>query len=525
MPVKDLLIEKDRIMKNFSPRRRIFIPLLISATLLLVVGLSLALMRPAGAKASGQSASLIVQQVSSDPYTNKQSQHQTQVEPDTFSVGSMVVSAFQSGRYTTGGGASGISWTTSFDAGLTWKSGTLPGLTVNSGGSYARASDAVVAYDSAHHIWLISSLVAKTTFDSVTGSTVVVVSRSSDGLHWIPPVVIAASNSSQNFDKDWIVCDQHPASKFFGRCYAQWDDGAASPWPTMMSYSSDGGLTWSTPQSPAGQSFYAQGGQPVVQPDGTVIVPTYGFDPTGVENIYSYRSTDGGASWTDLMTVAPLKYSTTVASFYRGGSLPSAEIDQAGKVYVAWAGCYFEANCATDDIVFTTTTDGLTWTPLQRIPLDAIGSGVEHLTAGLAVDSSTSGNGAHLAVAYYYWPNAGCTAATCQIYAGLASSVNGGSSWSNHLTVGGPMAATWWASTDVGYMTGDYISASISSNRAVTVVPLAQAPNGQHFHQSMYGASAWVTGGSIPSETLTSTALSPQATMKGASSRMRYPAD
>jgi len=31
------------------------------------------------------------------------------------------------------------------------------------------------------------------------------------------------------------------------------------------------------------------------------------------------------------------------------------------------------------------------------------------------------------------------------------------------------------------YMTGDYISRPIAFNRAVTVVPVAQAPNGQHF--------------------------------------------
>ncbi|HEY7416355.1 MAG TPA: sialidase family protein, partial [Ktedonobacteraceae bacterium] len=450
---------------------------------------------------------------------------QTQVEPDTFSAGSTVVSAFQSGRFVTGGGASGISWVTSTNAGLTWKGGSLPNETVYNGGSYARASDAVVTYDQAHHTWLISSLAAKTTFDGVTGSTAIVVSRSSDGLTWSNPVVVAASSSSQNFDKDWIVCDQHSASKFFGRCYAQWDDNATAPWLTLMSYSNDGGLTWSKPQGLVNQSFYAEGGQPLVQPNGNVIVPVYGFDSAGVESIYSYRSTNGGANWTDQTTISPLKYSTTVASFYRGGSLPSAEIDQSGKVYVAWAGCYFEANCATDDIVLTTSTDGLTWTPLQRIPLDAIGSGVEHLTAGIAVDSGTSGNGAHLAVTYYYWPNAGCTAATCQIYAGLASSTNGGTTWSQHTTLGGPMAATWWANTDEGYMTGDYISTSIAANRAVTVVPLAQAPNGQQFNQSMYGASVYVTGGSTPCETLSSTAAPAQATSNGTRTKMNYPAN
>ena len=500
-------------MRVFSQHRIYYFTFI---TFVFVVGLIAALNFSNSQHANAQAAFSVIKQVSSDPYTNSGPQHQTQVEPDTFSFGPIVVSAFQSGRYVTGGGASGISWATSFDAGLSWKGGTLPGITANNGGPYARASDAVVAYDLAHHTWLISSLAAKTTFDGVTGSTVVVVSHSWNGLNWSNPVPVAASSATQNFDKDWIVCDEHRTSKYFGRCYEQWDDGASTPWQIMMSYSDDGGYTWSAPQSPANQTFYGQGGQPVVQPNGNVIVPIYGFDSTGAESIYSYRSTDGGASWTDITKISPLTYSLTAAQFYRGGSLPSAEIDQAGKVYVAWAGCYFEANCAshgttTDDIVFTTTTDGLNWTPLQRIPLDAIGSNVEHLTAGLAVDSSSAGDSAHLAVTYYYWPNAGCSATTCQIYAGLATSTNGGASWNAHQTVGGPMSATWWANTDIGYMTGDYISTSIAANRAVTVVPLATAPNGQQFNQSMYGASVDITSGSIPCEALNAAKVNTQA--------------
>src|ERR1700731_2869044 len=61
-------------------------------------------------------------QISNDPYVNADSQHQTQVEPDTFAFGSTIVSAFQSGRYFSGG-ASNIGWATSTDRGLTWVHG------------------------------------------------------------------------------------------------------------------------------------------------------------------------------------------------------------------------------------------------------------------------------------------------------------------------------------------------------------------------------------------------------------------
>ena len=72
-------------------------------------------------------------QVSSDPYTDAQAQHRTEVEPDTFSFGSTIVSAFQVGRVS-GGGSSNIGWATSTNGGATWTNGFLPGITTNAGG-------------------------------------------------------------------------------------------------------------------------------------------------------------------------------------------------------------------------------------------------------------------------------------------------------------------------------------------------------------------------------------------------------
>lgn len=116
---------------------------------MLAVGLNFTTLNQAYALATSSMA----WQISTDPFTNSTSQHQTEVEPSTFSHGSTVVSVFQSGRFATGGGASDILWATSFNSGQTWQVGTFPGITVYAGGSYARASNAVVVYDQAHHIW------------------------------------------------------------------------------------------------------------------------------------------------------------------------------------------------------------------------------------------------------------------------------------------------------------------------------------------------------------------------------------
>jgi hypothetical protein len=507
-------------------RRKYLVTFLIVTLLILVAGFAFFPARQRHAQASASP----IRQISQDPFTNSTSQHQTQVEPDTFSFGPMVVSAFQSGRFFAGGGSSGISWATSFDEGFTWKTGTLPGITIYDGGTYGRVSDSVVTYDLAHQSWLIASLAIKTTTD-VNNSTAVIVNRSKDGLHWSGPVTVSASGPDNNWDKPWIVCDQHSGSRFFGRCYAEFDDSGNNG-RIMMSFSTNGGVSWSTPNSPANQSFAALGGQPLVQPNGTVIVPIFGTDlTTGATAIYSYRSTDGGQSWSDPIKVADALFMDVPgsASFqYRGGSLPSAGIDASGKVYVVWADCIFESGCSasipstgTDDIVLTTTTDGLTYTPLQRIPLDPIGSGVEHLTAGLAVDPSTAGDHTHLAVTYYYFPNPFCTTQPCQLFVGFASSTNGGESWSPHQTLAGPTPESGYAPTDQGFMTGDYIATTIALNRGVTVVPVAQAPNGQQFNEAMYAASLDITGGSSPCDTLTPSAAVQPAQKAGSMKNYR----
>src|SRR5579863_5093243 len=79
--------------------------------------------------------------ISTDPFHNVTSQHQTEVEPDTYSSGSTIVSAFQVGRFRTGG-ASDIGWATSQDGGATWTHGFLQGITIYAGGTFNRASDA-----------------------------------------------------------------------------------------------------------------------------------------------------------------------------------------------------------------------------------------------------------------------------------------------------------------------------------------------------------------------------------------------
>jgi Neuraminidase (sialidase) len=71
-------------------------------------------------------------------------------------------------------------------------------------------------------------------------------------------------------------------------------DNASSRDLEQMSTSTDGGLTWSAPQATADQA-HGLGGQPLVQPDGRVIVPFEGISRSG--GIRAFTSDDGGATF------------------------------------------------------------------------------------------------------------------------------------------------------------------------------------------------------------------------------------
>jgi hypothetical protein len=442
-------------------RRLALLPLVVLAALAaLVLGGGTAL------------ANVPLTQVSSDPFTNATSQHRTQVEPDTFAFGNTIVSAFQTGRFFDGGG-SGIAFARSGDGGATWTQGVLPGITTFTSppGPFNRVSDAAVAFDAQDNVWMISTLAIRDT-NGVVGAAVLTSRSTNGGLTWSNPVTTATATGSANLDKNWIACDNTSTSPFFGNCYTEFDDNGAGN-AVRMATSTNGGLNWTVRNTQA----TGLGGQPVVRPNGTVLVP---YESNNGQ-IRSFRSIDGGVTWRATVLVSTIQ-AHTVAGGLRTSPLPSAEIDSAGTAYVVWQDCRFRSGCPSNDIVMSKSTSETTWGAVTRVTSDA----GDHFIPGVGVDRTTSGGTARVAVTYYRYPVANCTAANCQLTAAYTSSTNGGSTWTAPTQLAGPMMLNWIANTSQGRMVGDYISTSIVNGRAWPVIDVANAPTGSTFDEASY---------------------------------------
>jgi hypothetical protein len=435
-----------------------------------VLALALAFALPSPAQTT-------LNRISADNLTNTDSVHKTEVEPDTFAWGNTIVSAFHVARRpgSIGWGSGDVGFSTSVDGGKTWKYGDLPGLTINyKSGTYGAAADPSVAYDAKHGQWLISTLplAGLSSNSGLIGD--VAVSRSSDGLTWGNPIIIDKTHLD---DKNWTVCDNTTTSPYYGNCYTEWDQ-AFGTGDVLMSVSSDGGLTWGAGLASSDHAG-GLGGEPVVQPNGTVVVP---FEGGGID---VFTSTNGGKSWGKSKAIASIT-SHGDAGGIRNPNLPSATIDGAGNVYVVWSDCRFRSGCKENDIVMSTSADGVTWSAVARIPIDATTTTVDHFLPGIGADPTTSGATAHLTIVYYYYPATSCTASTCQLDVGFTTSVDGGTTWTAGAQLAGPMKLAWLPVSDNGPMVADYIGVSYVNGNPFGVFAVAQsATSSTSLHESM----------------------------------------
>jgi hypothetical protein len=231
------------------------------------------------------------------------------------------------------GGAQGLIAAASFDGGATWTR-QAPPFSVCAGGSYARASDPWVSFAPDGSAYLIALAFTGDLFQAGSGSAVLV-SRSSDGgASWSTPVSLIADGAQAFNDKEAITAD--PTDPHY--VYAVWDRLVSNTTgPTWFARTADGGATWETarPIYDPGANSQTIGNQIVVLPDGTLVLffTQIDYPASGGPSAHYgvMRSTDHGDTW----SAPPVKLADALAIGARDPATGAPVRDGANLISVA----------------------------------------------------------------------------------------------------------------------------------------------------------------------------------------------
>ena len=252
----------------------------------------------------------------------------------------------------------------------------------------------------------------------------IVVSRSSDnGTSWTGPSVITRAGGYTFNDKNALWADKNPSSPYFGRLYASWTQFRGIPGnaePVRVSFSTDGGRTWSVPRQLSGASNNnVTGGRQgsAVRTDGHGNVYVAWED--GGNQVYAV-SRDGGVSYSRPRAIGPVRdlVDPIPGSNFRNDSFLSLASDPAAgstTLYAAWVNRTNDTGSAAELVVYR--TDGSGWTKVATPAAGSVtGDGVPFFQgldvsdtgrvdlgwqAMTAIDPDTFGTGNAAINAYY----------------------------------------------------------------------------------------------------------------------------
>ena len=409
----------------------------------------------------GGDCEVVSRRIHRDRHTNPEAQHESEVEPDSLTVGQTTVALFQVGRNRTGGAAS-LGFSTTQDGGRTWREGLLPGLTqlTRPPGPSARASDPVLAYDAVHGVWLANTLALS------AGVTRLTIHRSTDGITWTGPTDAAVETAGQlAYDKNWLACDNGPTSPFRGRCYLAYTLIGDDVDDLAVQRSDDGGRTWSAPVT---RRLPVTGVIPVVQPDGRLVLAFW----SGKTGMVAVASIDGGVTLGEPVVIS--EFEARSAEPLRAPPLIAADVDGQGRVVAVWQDCRYRPGCAANDVVISRSADGRTWSPPARVT-----AGRNAVLPTIGVEPGSG----RLAVAYYVLhPNG--------VDAEVVTSVDG-VRWSAPQRLNPRrMPLAWMPETTLGRMLADYIGVSWVRGRPLVVYALASPPRNGELRQAIYAGRA-----------------------------------
>ena len=155
--------------------------------------------------------------------------------------------------------------------------------------------------------------------------------ESTDGVNWSESGCIVNANGP-DFLSSWV--DNNPASPYYGRQYALFNNFAVGSGAVQLAYSTDDGVNWSAPVTVFAAFRRANKVVGSLGSDGTIFVQTTDEGGGGLSTLranWIHRSVDGGVTWTTPISqgssymppgrsgtgFVPGMYSTPVAGYWR----------------------------------------------------------------------------------------------------------------------------------------------------------------------------------------------------------------
>ena len=334
----------------------------------------------------------------------------------------------------------------SFDSGATFTGVDLPLPPPRTSNGFDFGSDPGLAFDSNGVAYYSYIIVFFSAGGSINGTEMAVARSSDGGLHWTPTYFALQTGEGQFNDKPMITVDT--GSAHHNRVYVAWDNATGNSSSTkngnnvVLSYSDDGGQTFSAPTSVSGPFTGKTGGigaDPYVTSNGTLHVAWQDYAHLVIADA---TSADGGQSFSAPHAIALVgAFAFNVAAQSSRGAL----VYPACGAYGSALYCSYTngSNVATSVYVAKSTDGGATWSS------KAVPAAGDQFNQWLAVDQS---NGS-VNVGYY---DSGAHGATAARYT-LARSTNGGTSYSATTVANAPTDESCCApSVNLGNQYGDY---------------------------------------------------------------------
>ncbi len=245
------------------------------------------------------------------------------------------------------------------------------------------------------------------------------------------------SISSVSSDKNFAASDDAPTSPYYGRSYAVWSNFGSGTPPIVVSYTTDGGASWSSPtqiNTPPG-GHYSQGCDIAIGPNGEVYV-CWAQVSSGslIEDYLGFaKSTNGGASWVvtdNAYDMNGIRANSFNGWNFRVNSFPRIAVDRSGGARNGWIYVVATdinlppAGSDADVIMHKSSNGGTSWSTGVRVNQDALNNGKVQFFGAIRVDEAGGVN-----ICYYDNRNYPSVGDSCETF--LSRSTDGGTTFSD----------------------------------------------------------------------------------------------